>query len=32
MIWEGGNGNETLDQVFEALEQGIAGWVKDHGE
>jgi hypothetical protein len=32
MIWEGGNDNETLDQVFETLEQGIAGWMKDQGE
>jgi hypothetical protein len=32
MVWEGGSGTGTLDQVFEALEQGIAGWMKDQGE
>ncbi len=32
MVWEGSRSYKTLDEAFEALEQGIAEWTKPHGE
>lgn len=31
MVWEGEDDYDTMDEAFQALEAGIAAWVKEQG-